>query len=292
MANKKDVFALDIGGSSIKSAVITIHDDKFFISDKKRAPIINSTISELKQIVDLLTNEHCYENIAISTHGPVNQHGVVINSARVEGYVNHDWKEFLKHKCENVKVHNDAQCAALGVFHADESIKTNSLVNIVVGTSMAGSAILDGKLLYGHTGYAGHYGHVQTCFEGEAYYVKDLLAEIGFKFLSKRKLGKELSVREISDQVNDPNIKEIVEIAGSFLGVAISNTIHYLNPEILTVSGGVIDAFGLNDDNIYFKSALKTAAGLGSPTIFSETEIRLTKLGNDAGLYGAASLFL
>ena len=84
-----------------------------------------------------------------------------------------------------------------------------------------------------------------------------------------------------------------IEEAGKTLGYGIASLTHIFNPEFITLGGGVFDAFGGNsDDNPLFKATLKSFQAAGRPNLIKDTTLQVTSLGNDAALFGAASLHI
>ncbi|MGD0309690.1 MAG: ROK family protein, partial [Acidobacteriota bacterium] len=83
------------------------------------------------------------------------------------------------------------------------------------------------------------------------------------------------------------------EVAGSWLGVAISNVINVLNPRFITIGGGVVLAsmtVGGDEGGPYLRAAVRRARELAFEDVAQETRIVPSRYGNDSGMFGAALL--
>jgi glucokinase len=71
------------------------------------------------------------------------------------------------------------------------------------------------------------------------------------------------------------------------LGLAVANLISLFDPEVVIVSGGMIAAADL-----FFETLKETALARCQPLAARQVQIKLSRLGNDANLLGAARLAL
>src|SRR5262249_34524652 len=83
--------------------------------------------------------------------------------AEVQGF---DWTAHLR-RGAHVPVLNDAQAALLGEAWRGAATGLSNVVMLTLGTGVGGSAIVDGQLLRGHLGRAGHLGHICLDVNGE-----------------------------------------------------------------------------------------------------------------------------
>ncbi len=84
---------------------------------------------------------------------------------RLQGLENLDWQTFLKVQSK-VPVLNDAQAALLGESWIGEAKSVKNVFLLTLGTGVGGAAMVDGHLLHGHLGRAGHLGHVSLDPDG------------------------------------------------------------------------------------------------------------------------------
>ena len=78
--------------------------------------------------------------------------------------------------------------------------------------------------------------------------------------------------------------KKIVEEAAEYTGIAVANVINLLNPEVIVLGGGVMDQ--LADEMMAI--IVETAKDYALPGTAKGIEIIASKLGDDAGITGAA----
>jgi glucokinase len=210
-----------------------------------------------------------------------------------------------------VFVENDGNVCTLGVFETELAGKPRDLVGIFLGTGIGAGLILNGQLHSGFNRTAGEIGHMilevggpkcgcgnRGCFEAlasrQAIFrrIQNAVKE-GQKTLLTEMLGEELVDMRSGDlrkaiRRGDKLVDRIVEEAAEYTGIAVANIINLLNPEVVVLGGGVIDA--LEDEMMAI--IIETARDYALPGTAKGIEIIPTKLGDDAGIVGAAVLAL
>ena len=236
--------------------------------------------------------------------------GTVIFAPNLEG-----WKDVpLKKELEKqlgvpVFVENDCNIAALGVYVSELKSKPRSMVGIFVGTGIGGGIIANGELYsgFGHT--AGEIGHMvidvngpkcgcgnKGCFEALASRTaifQQIKAGIkdNQKTILTEMLGNDLDDLRSGDlrkaiRRGDKFVDRIVEGAAEYIGIATANLVNILNPEVVVLGGGVIEA--LADEMM--SVIVETATDYAMPGAMKGVEIVASKLGDSAGITGAAVL--
>ena len=183
------------------------------------------------------------------------------------------------------------------------------MIGIFIGTGIGGGLILNGDLYHGHNLTAGEIGHMvievngpkcgcgnRGCFEALASRTaifREIQAAVkdGQETLLTDMLGKDLSDMRSGDlrkaiRRGDKLATKVVETAAEFAGIGVANLINLLNPEIVVVGGGVIEA--LADEMM--PTLIKAAKEHVMPGTMSGIEIKASKLGDNAGITGAAVL--
>lgn len=236
--------------------------------------------------------------------------GTVIFAPNMEG-----WKDVpLKKELEKqlgvpVFVENDCNIAALGVYVAELKSKPRSMVGIFVGTGIGGGIIINGELYSGHGHTAGEVGHMvleisgpkcgcgnKGCFEALASRTaifQQIKAGIkdGQKTMLTEMLGNDLEDLRSGDlrkaiRRGDKFVDRVVEGAAEYIGIATANLINILNPEVVVLGGGVIEA--LSDEMMGV--IVETATDYAMPGTMKGVEIVASKLGDNAGITGGAVL--
>ena len=208
-----------------------------------------------------------------------------------------------------VFVENDANAAILGVYETELAAKPRHVIGIFLGTGIGGGIILDGKLFSGFNGTAGEIGHMvlevggpkcncgnQGCFEALASRTaifRKLTEAVasGKKTILTESLGPDLKDLRSGDlrkaiKKGDKLVETIIEEAAEYTGIAVANLINLLNPQVVVLGGGVIDALG--DEMMAI--ILETAQDYGMSGALKGVDIVASKRGDDAGILGAAVL--
>src|SRR6266550_933827 len=249
--------------------------------------------------------------VGIGAPGAVDfQNGTVIFAPNMEGWKDVPLKKELeKHLGVPVFVENDANIAVLGVHVAELKSKPHSIVGIFVGTGIGGGLIVDGELYSGFNHTAGEIGHMvldingpkcgcgsRGCFEAVAsrtaifQRIKEGIKE-GEKTLLTDMLGDSLDDLRSGDlrkaiRRGDKFVARVIEQAAEYIGIGVANLINILGPEVVVLGGGVMEA--LADEMT--ATILKTAKDHAMPGTMKNVEIIVSKLGDNAGITGAAVL--
>jgi glucokinase len=118
---------------------------------------------------------------------------------------------------------------------------------LTLGTGVGGAAIVDGRLLRGHIGRAGHVGHFCLNPDGSLDIVNtpgSLEDAIGEHTLHKRTNGRFSSTRELvaAYESGSSEAAEIWLRSVKSLGAALASLINIFDPEIVVIGGGIADA--------------------------------------------------
>jgi len=204
-------------------------------------------------------------------------------------------------------IENDASAAALGEHRFGAARGYSHVVHVTVGTGIGGGLVLDGRLYRGARGFAGEIGHIvldpagppcncgsRGCLEamasGTAFAARAravlsagrspaLAAIVG----SEEPSGEHLHQAALQgDRVCEAEIRH----AGHVLGIGIGSLVNVLNPEVVTISGGLLV---LGD--MYF-GPMKEALASFAYGPSSGVSVLFSALGEDAGLLGAAAVAL
>ncbi len=218
-------------------------------------------------------------------------------------------KELEKHLQRPVFIQNDANLCTLGVHEVELDGEPRSMVGIFIGTGIGGGLVLDGKLYPGFTRTAGEVGHMVLMVNGpkctcgsrgcwEALASRSALfrqvqeaVEEGQKTVLTEMLGGELRDMRSGDlrkaiKQGDKLASRVVEEAARCTGVAVGNLINILNPEVIVLGGGLMDAL----ENEMMPAIVETAREHAMPGSDKGVKILASKLGDDAGITGGAVL--
>jgi glucokinase len=196
-----------------------------------------------------------------------------------------------------VRLHNDAICMAVGEHWRGAARGRRTMLGIVVSTGVGGGLILDGRLINGATGNAGHIGHVVADPEGppcvcggqgcvEAIARGPALAEWAHS-QGWRPGQVAFTARELAVDAAAGHTVALAAMkrAGRALGVAIASATHLCDLEVVAVGGGLSQAGALLFDPL--EDTLRAHIGLDYAR---HVRVVPAALGQSAGLIGAAAL--
>ncbi len=204
--------------------------------------------------------------------------------AEVEGL---DWTVFLaRWKC--VPVLNDAQAALLGeVWHGAAAGRRNVMM-LTLGTGVGGAAMVDGRLLKGHLGRAGHLGHICMDIDGPPDIVNtpgSLEEAVGNCTIEQRTGGRFSSTLDLADahRGGDAEATRVWSRMIRALACGIASLVNVLNPEVVVIGGGISLA-----GDVLFEPLEKELTKVEWRPHGQRVKIVPAKLGEYAGAYGAA----
>ncbi len=317
-AKAEYVVGVDLGGTKILSGVFShslecIGTAKLSTKSQRGVDKVVERIARSAQDAvdeaDLTFKQ--IAGVGIGAPGAVDfDSGTVIFAPNLEGWTDVPLKKELEKVLGvPVFVENDCNVSALGVYVAELKSKPRSMVGIFVGTGIGGGLVIDGELYsgFGHT--AGEIGHMvlevsgpkcgcgnKGCFEALAsrtaifQQIKSGIKD-GQKTLLTEMLGDDLADLRSGDlrkaiRKGDKFVDRIIESAAEYIGIATANLVNVLNPEVVVLGGGVMEA--LSDEMM--SVIVETAKDYAMPGALKGVEIIASKLGDNAGITGAAVL--
>ncbi len=315
--NKEYVMGVDLGGTKILAGVFTEKLDCLGRSKKstksqrgadKVVERIAACISDAIDECDLQAKQ--IRGIGIGAPGACDpETGTVLFAPNLVWKDYPLRKELEKHVGIPVFVENDCNIQALGVFEKELGGKPRSMVGIFLGTGIGAGIVLEGKLFSGFNRTAGEIGHMvlqvggpkcgcgnRGCFEALAsrtaiFRMIEAAVKDGQKTALVDMLGSSLDDMRSGDlrkaiKKGDKLVEKIVEEAAEYTGIAVANIINLLNPQVVVIGGGVMDA--LEDDMMAV--IVETARDYAMNGTADGIEIIPSKLGDDAGITGGAVL--
>ena len=309
---------VDLGGTKILSGVFNhslecVSTSKLSTKSQRGAEAVIDRIARCVQDAvdeaDLAVKQ--VVGIGIGAPGAVDfANGTVIFAPNLEGWTDIPLKKALEKKLGvPVFVENDCNICALGVYVTELKSKPRSMIGIFVGTGIGGGLVVNGDLYSGFCHTAGEIGHMvlevngpkcgcgnKGCFEALASRTaifQQIKAGIkaGEKTQLSDMLGDNLNDLRSGDlrkaiRRGDKFVDRIIEGAAEYIGIATANLVNILNPEVVVLGGGVIEA--LADEMMGI--IVETAQDYAMPGTMKGVEIIASRLGDSAGITGGAVL--
>ncbi len=207
----------------------------------------------------------------------------------------------------HVTIDNDSRSMAYGEYINGVVNGEKNVLFVNVSWGLGLGIITDGKLYYGKSGFSGEFGHLNVfendiichcgkkgCLETQAsgaYIHRRFLEKIAngnSSILEKRvKKGESIILEDILDAAlkGDMLAIELIEEVGNTLGKQIAGLINLFNPELVII-GGTVASTG-----DYLLLPIKSAIKKYSLNLVSKnTSVKISKLGDNAGVIGACIL--
>lgn len=304
---------VDVGGTKIAAGVIdedgSIVEELRVVSPATSADAIEDAIAGL---VTELSSRHDISAVGVGAAGYIDKARAVVMFAPNIAWRNVDLKTELEKRVDlPVVIENDANSAAWGEFRYGAGHDVDDLLLVTVGTGVGGGVVLDGELYRGAFGVGAEIGHMRVvpggilcgcgnhgCFEqyasGNALVREARVSARGGSLLARNVL--DLAGGD-ADKITGPLITEaarggdpfaVEQLAGlgKWLGEGIASLTAILDPAVVVIGGGVSEAGELLLGPIRASFAAQLTGRGHRPSL----EIRKARLGNRAGLIGAADL--
>lgn len=311
---KKYCFGIDVGGTTVKMGLFTTEGellDKWEIPTRKEdggAYILNDVAASVEaKLVEKNIAKDDVAGAGIGVPGPT------LDTGYVSICVNLGWKdknpanELSELLSIPVKAGNDANVAALGEMWKGGGEGYLDVVLLTLGTGVGGGIIINGEIAPSHRGVGGELGHITvnpdeeaTCNCGNHGCLEQYASATGVVRIAKKLLAaskEESSLRTLETvtakdvfdaaKAGDHLAVEAVEVLGKYLGLVVANVALTVDPDVFVIGGGVSKAGQVLID-VITKYYHKFAKIIGD----NKAKVVLAKLGNDAGIYGAARMVL
>jgi glucokinase len=245
---KDYAIGIDLGGSSVKAVAVRPNGDVLtqhavaFEDDARMdwAKKISAIVGELK-------GKRPQETPVIGLSAPGlaarDRRSIAVMPGRLQGLAGLDWTKYLN-SSTLVPVLNDAQAALLAEVWVGAGKSFTNVIMLTLGTGVGGAAMVDGHLLHGHIGRAGHLGHISLDPHGEPDVARtpgSLEAAIGNYTISQRTNGRFPATHDLvaAHKKGDTEATAIWLKSVHALAAGIASLINILDPEVFIIGGGV-----------------------------------------------------
>ena len=295
------LLGIDLGGTKIEGIVLKSKENPEEIirhrinteEEKGYSQVINN----IKSLVNHIENKinYKFKRLGIGTPGTIdpetgllkNSNSQCLNGMPIQ-------KDLAKTLDKVILIQNDANCFALAETLLgsvkDQYPDAKNVFGIIMGTGVGGGVIIGGKTVYGSQGIGGEWGHTivtdngEKCYCGKRGCVESVISGRALQIYYNKISGKKLKLEEIYAKKNiDNHAKETFERLITYFGKGLSNVVNIIDPEVIVLGGGLS-----NIDELYNEGYEELKKHVFNPTF--NTPILRPKLGDSAGVYGAALL--
>lgn len=266
------VVGIDVGGQTTKCGVVdargTVLAQTVIRTDNHTSvePYIAELAEALNKIIAEANAEGCIRGIGV---GAPNAN---YYTGEIENAVNLTWGgknriQFAKILSEAmggipVSLTNDANAAAMGEMTYGAARGMKNFIMITLGTGVGSGIVIDGKVVYGHDGFAGELGHVcavrhngRLCNCGKTGCLETYTSATGVARTAREWLdmSDEPSLLRSLDKVTSKDVYEaareddklalkIFEYTGTLLGQSFADFVAFSAPEAIVLFGGLARA--------------------------------------------------
>lgn len=296
-------WGVDLGGTKIECAVLDQNNHENVLI-RKRIPTeadqgYHHIIGQISKLIELVSSELGEKptKIGFATPGVLdpgtqsmkNSNTTCINGQPLE-------KDLYEALGVPVKTANDANCFALAekLMGAGKMYpKAEVVFGVIMGTGVGGGLIVGDKIIGGHHGIGGEWGHNVLEFDGDDCYcgkkgcTEQVISGPALERFYARTSGEKKALKEILERHesgSDPFASQTVERLLEFYGQGISSLINVIDPDLIIIGGGVG-----NIDLLYSEGYEKIKKYIFNKGIVT-TPIVKPILGDSAGVFGAALL--
>lgn len=296
------LWGIDLGGTKIEGVILESESNPQVISrirvPTEREKGYDHILSQISQVIDLLQEESGLvpTKLGIGTPGVSDPITGLLKNSNTVVLNNKPFREDLRNKLGiPLRMTNDANCMALaetrmGVV-ADEVPNAKVVFGVIMGTGVGGGLVIAQSVWDGLMGIGGEWGHNYLdssggeCYCGKSGCVEKVISGPAITKYYQDQTGIEKSLKEIYVDYKQGDVAagEAIERLVNFFGLAISNVINIVDPDAIVIGGGVG-----NIDELYTEGVEATAKYIFNDRL--QTKILKPKLGDSAGVFGAAFL--
>ena len=312
---EKYCVGVDVGGTTVKLGLFQTDGKLIFkweIPTRKEdsGKYILEDVSVAVREVLRERQIHLEQGVGVGLGVP----GPVLPDGQVERCVNLGWHNVNPQSQLSsfldgilVKSGNDANVAALGEMWQGGGMGFTDIIMVTLGTGVGGGVIIDEKIVAGKHGLGGEIGHIhirdeetEKCNCGGIGCVEQIGSATGIAREARRKMaasdepssmrafGDAVTAKDVLDEAKkgDKMALEVVETVGRYLGMTLAQLAMTVDPQMFVIGGGVSKA------GQFLIDVITKYYNYYTPISENKAVIGLAKLGNDAGIYGAARLVL
>jgi glucokinase len=269
MANKKVVVGIDIGGTNTVFGFVD-REGNILAEDRLKTSLYDEAAVYVAALYEkiMVTRQKIQSDIEIIGFGIGAPMGN-INKGTIEYSANLPWKGiipladlFKQYTNLPVAVTNDANAAAVGEMIYGGAKNMKNFVVITLGTGLGSGFVIDGKLLYGHDGFAGELGHTairpgpsnRECDCGRKGCLETYVSATGLKRTLLKIMADSIEPSELRKYSFDELDAELIHEAakrgdhlakraflhtGRMLGFKLADVVAHTNPEAIFLFGGL-----------------------------------------------------
>ena len=263
------VIGIDIGGQTTKCGVVdargTVLAQTVIRSDTYTTvePYIAELAEALKRIIAEAKGEGLIRGIGVGAPNGNYYTGNIENAVNLTWGGTHviEFAKLLSEAMNGIPVSltNDANAAAMGEMTYGAARGMKNFIMITLGTGVGSGIVIDGKMVYGHDGFAGELGHTcavrhngRVCNCGKTGCLETYCSAIGMARTAREwlEMSDEPSLLRSLDKISSKDIYDaakegdklalkLFDFTGRMLGEKLADFIEFSAPEAIVLFGGL-----------------------------------------------------
>ena len=287
---------IDLGGTKIEGVLLS-SDNKMIERKRIHTKQEEGYESIIHRIVKLINNiksisiKDC--QIGICTPGALDIKTGILKNSNTVCLIGKPIKEDLESelKC-SIAIDNDANCFAMAEALLGSGKNYEIVFGVIMGTGVGGGLVLNRKIHHGRLFIAGEWGHQvlypngRDCYCNKKGCVETYLSGPSLEKEWEKNSNEFLPLKKIIELYDNHPNDNYTKWKNKFLsnfGIALSNVINIIDPDVVVLGGGLS-----NINFLYSEGILSVQKNIFSNK--TDTPIVSNKLGDSAGVFGAALL--
>jgi predicted NBD/HSP70 family sugar kinase len=295
------LWGIDQGGTKIEGIVLIPADPPEVLS-RIRIPTqadkgYRHILSRINELVEMLKKDSGLipEKIGFGTPGSIDIRDGSMKNCNTTCLIGKDLHGDLEKLLNvQVRIENDANCFALAEtwFGAAKDYDPEVVFGIIMGTGVGGGLVINKRILTGHHHLGGEWGHNfldesgGLCYCGKTGCVETVISGPAVEKYYKELSGEKKLLPDISELAEKGNkyASQAIERLVEYFGKALAFVVNIADPDVIIVGGGVG-----NIERLYTDGVEELKEHVFNP--YFEAKVVPPKLGDSAGVFGAAMLF-
>ncbi|EPU3918222.1 ROK family protein [Aeromonas hydrophila] len=298
MSNRLLDWGIDLGGT--KCECVVLEGDEVLLRHRiptERAGGYDHMIGQIAKLVAECADKIGQQPtlIGMGTPGARDPQTGLMKNCNTTELNGKPFKEDLERRLGvPVLIANDANCFALAETHLgavrQHHPDAKVVFGIIMGTGVGSGIVINGRILNGHHGIAGEWGHNvlspdgPECYCGKRGCVETFISGPALETWYQAKAKRHLSLAKIAAATAHDHVAKLtIDRLHLLFGQALANVVNILDPDVIVIGGGVG-----NVQSLYSVGRETILPFLFNPRF--ATPIIAPALGDSAGVFGAALL--
>lgn len=297
------LWGIDLGGTKIEGVVLKSKEEPEVLTrvriETQAEQGYEHVLDRIKLLIEQISTQvgEAPKIVGIGTPGTIDPPTGLLKNSNSQSINKKPFKKDLETVLGIPTIMaNDANCFALAETRMgivpEVDPQANVVFGVIMGTGAGGGLVINGKVLEGKHGIGGEWGHNfldesgGACYCGRVGCVEKVIAGPSLERFYKETTGHNKKLKEIIELARKGSDLHAVHTLNRlihFFGLAISVVINIVDPDVIVLGGGVG-----NIEELYDKGVTEAEKHIFNPRL--ETKIVRPKLGDSAGVFGAAFL--